>query len=737
MRIFFTSLLLLMLSINGFAYNAGVWQAIDPNYVPSQGKQVIKPERLRAYMLNTDYFKQLLFSVSDKPENASEIELPMPDGSFRTFEVWQCHIMQPELEKRYAEIKTYSGYAKDNAAATVKLDFTEKGFHAMVYDGNNTSLIDPYSNVNDGYYICYYKRDYHRPENSRQICAISDTVQNTSIEKNTRKGAMRLVNGNELRTYRMALACTGEYAQAVDGSVPTTAGVLSVMTTNLNRINGVYERELAVRFQLVNREDTIIFLSPSSVYSNNNIFAMLSQNQFVCDSRIGNANYDIGHVFSTGPGGVAQIGSICRSSMKGEGTSGSTTPTGDVFDIDYTEHELGHQLGGIHTFNDDSHGSCAGNMDTTGSYEPGGGSTLMAYAGVCAGDDIQAHSDAYFHASSLKLITETLNDPAVSSCPIITLSGNKPVGLPAFATSYNVPYLTAFELSAPAAIDSVADTLTSYCWEEWDLGDYGATFKDTHKGGPIFRSFSPTTVRNRVFPCIRAVVNDSLNYQGEKVPDSARSMVFKLTVRDIYNGIGAYLIPDDSIRLNVIKTGFPFTVTNPNTSLNWVDTVATISWNVSRTDLPPINCQYVDIYLSVDGGYTYPYILKSHVPNTGVTTVSVPELTTKQARVKIKGEGNVFFDISDKDFSIGVYADDVAIYPNPTGKLNNNILYLRLDNDNTYDVAIFNAIGQRMYDTKGTRQFNINTMGWASGVYFVKLRSEQSGKHTQKSFVVR
>jgi len=736
MRKFITSILLLTLSLHCLAYTSGVWEAVNPNYVPGQGKQLIKPTRFAAYLLNTDYFHQLLFSIADRPASAQEIELPMPDGSFRSFKVWQCHIMLPLLEKEYADIRTLSGYATDNPSVTVKLDYTLKGFHAMIYDGVNTALIDPYSNGNDGYYMCYYKHDYNRPESSRQVCGVSDTIQNSTQAKSL-NSAMRQVNGNMLRIYRLALACTGEYAQAVDAPTPNRAGVLSVMTTNLNRINGVYERELAVTFQLVNNEDTLIFLSPSSDYTNSNIFALMGQNEFVCDSRIGNANYDIGHVFSTGPGGVAQISCICRTSMKAEGTSGSATPTGDAFDIDYTAHEMGHQLGGIHTFNDDSHGSCAGNMDTTGSYEPGGGTTLMAYAGVCAGDDLQAHSDAYFHAASLKLIIETLNDPAVSSCPVMTISGNKPVSLPAFATSYNIPYLTAFEFSAPAATDSVADTLTTYCWEEWDRGDFGAAFNNTHKGGPIFRSFSPSTSQTRIFPCLRAVLNDSLGYLGEKAPDSARTLVFKLTVRDIYNGIGAHLIPDDSIQLNVINTHFPFTLTSPNTQVNWVDTVATISWNVSRTDLPPINCAYVDLYLSTDGGNTWPYILKSHVPNTGVTTVTVPDIVTKTARVKIKAENNVFFDISDKNFNIGIYSDDVVLYPNPTGRESNNVLYLRLDNNDSYNIAVYNTLGQRLFTDKGTRLFNINTQGWASGVYFVKLEDEQSGKHTQKSFVVR
>ncbi|MBA3828236.1 MAG: T9SS type A sorting domain-containing protein [Taibaiella sp.] len=720
-----------------YADNSSVWQLIPKH---ASGNTLLQPAQAIYYSLDTNSLWGQLHALPDDPAKAKLIDLPMPSGTFRTFRMWRTHIMLPGMEARYAAIQTYNAAAVDDARVSGKIDITCKGFHAMIFDGENTSFIDPFSDVNDGYYTCYYRRDYHRPLGNNMTCATEDDSAKMNNSIYGGKGAqMRLTNGNQLQTYRLALACTGEYAIAVSGiAVPTKALVLSAITTSINRVNGVYERELSITMQFVSNEDTLIFLKDTvGSYSNFNGINMLTQNQDTIDRRIGPANYDIGHVFSTGGTGIAQIACVCRNSMKAEGVTGKLNPVGDSYDIDYVAHEMGHQFGADHTFNDNNNGSCGGNANFLQSYEPGSGSTIMAYAGICDNDNLQVHSDAYFHAVSLYKIVTYTHTPFVATCAMATTIGNKAPSLPAFSASYNIPFLTPFEITAPSTIDSVADTSHTYCWEEWDLGDYGATFANTHISGPIFRSLMPATSSTRVFPKIDMLVKNITNYLGEKLPDVARKMNFRLTSRTIYNGVGSINIPDDSIHVNVINTATPFSIIYPTVGgIIWhKDSSQGILWKVSNTDASPINCTHVDIYLSIDGGYTYPYLLLAGIPNSGFAAVQAPDITTTHARIKIKASDNIFFNISNNDFSIET-GGSIDVYPVPAGPATGNVVHIHSFNTDRYQFVVYNIAGKRIMTDYATEQYDINIATWAKGIYYIKLWNARTGSAIIKSIVV-
>lgn len=713
------------------------------------------PEKALIYTMLEEDIKMQLADMPADPAKGRVVEIPIADGSFRSFRVWRTPMMPAELAAKYPEIGTYTGEAIDNPNITAKLDYTTYGFHAIVFDGINISMVDPVENNQPGYYTVHYKRDETRSPGSMMPCGVTSEAafRPGKTMDVTPHVAQRTSNGYTLRTYRLALACNSQYASAVTSlSAPTIAQVFSKMVTSMNRINGVYEREFSVSMNFVAHEDTLIWNVPYGGPNGNDPFASynndasscLLTNQTVCDSRIGDANYDIGHVFTTGAGGLSEIGVVCLSGAKAQSVTGQPQPYGDGFDIDYVSHEMGHEYGAEHPFNDALNGSCSSNtIYPPSAYEPGSGSTIMAYAGICPPDDLQPHSDPYFHAQSLQEIQSYTMAGMGDVCAVHTPTNNKLVSLPAFTASYTIPYLTPFELTAPTAIDSVADTLITYCWEEWNLGDVGQTLVQTHLAGPIFRSYDPTTSPTRVFPRIGMVLADSLSNagtegaQGEKAPDSARYLTFKLSVRDIFQGNGCFVIPDDSVHLDVINTGSGFSVTSQgNAGGEYLgNSPVVVSWNIAKTNVAPINEGNVDIYMSADGGYTWPYQVGTFINNGSATIILPnPDTTIHQGRLKVKGTGNVFFNVNKSDFVVYPNSspnNNIQVYPSPV----HNVLHIYSGDKGILQMMICDIAGRVVKRGEVIGELDIAVNELARGVYIVKLIDDKNQKTIKKIVV--
>ncbi|MES2702562.1 MAG: zinc-dependent metalloprotease family protein [Bacteroidota bacterium] len=674
-----------------------VWTKVPESAAPSRSLMRIQPVHYAVYTLNEAALKPLMFNLSTAPEEGIIISLPMADGSSKDFKVWAAPMLQGRLAERYADIRTFTGVAVNDQRITAKLDFTVFGFHAVVFESGNTCLIDPYDIYHDGYYVVHYKRDERRAYGSHMKCEVEDnnavagktpmTFTQSRLPKMTPlktgarpKQALRLVDGWRTRTYDIAVSANSFYCQAATGlPSPTIAQCLSVITTTMNRVNGVYNREFSVQMNFVANEDTLIWPTATGSINgsdpffadNSNASNCLTINQTVVTARIGTANYDIGHIFTTGAGGLASLGIVCNNSFKAQGVTGSSMPVGDAYDIDYVAHEVGHQFGSSHTFNNNTDGSCSGNASATHAYEPGSGATIMDYAGICSPDNLQPHSDPYFSASSLQQI-DTLLKGAENTCATTALSGNKPAYVAPFTATYNIPYKTPFELTGPVAIDSVADTATTYCWYQWNLGatgasgDNGKRLNQTFITGPIFRSFQPVYTPYRCFPKTSMVLAGVLSdagidgAEGEKVPDTARYLTFKMAVRAIITGNGALTVNDDTIHINASATGVAnahrgFRVTSQGTTgiVYTGGTTQTVTWNVVGTNAAPVSAATVDIYMSTDGGNTWPYTI-GNFPNTGTASVTIPNpgSSTAAARIKVKGGGNIFFNVNSNNFTV-------------------------------------------------------------------------------------
>jgi len=634
-----------------FAINP-LWQKIGNKNLQLQGERKIIPQQTNVVKLNDAAFRTLQLTIPTEASGQSKmIDLPTPDGTLKSFKVFERTTMEQELADRYQMIKTYEAICVENPAVTAKLDYTPFGFHAMVFDNDKTYFIDPYTNINTGYYNCYYKKGYTRTQLNRQPCGtigkptiVTDYDNSANRVTTPNNGVTNISSTGIKRTFRLALACTIEYSAAVGGPTPTKASVLAAMVTSVNRINGVYEKELSIHMNLVARNDTLIFITSDS-YINDDGGTMLGQNQTICNNRIGNANYDIGHVFSTGGGGVAYLGVVCDNADKAKGVTGLDDPTGDAYDIDYVAHEMGHQFGGNHTFNAVS-GSCSGNRESGVAYEVGSGTTIMAYAGICNNNNPQPHSDDYFHRASLNEIYTYISS---TSCAVTSNAGNAAPTVSSYVSTYTIPYKTSFEISA-AATDPNGHPI-NYCWEEWDLGPQGNWNGANNTRAPILRSFLPSVSATRTFPMYDSLIKNSIKYLGEVLPETARDTKFRCTVRNINtDGYGAFNAPEENLTVKSVVTTDLFRVTSfPAASTFNGGTQQTINWNVAATTAAPVSCANINIYLSLDSARTFPYILAANTPNDGSQIVTIPNVITNNAsaRIKVKGSGNIFFDLND------------------------------------------------------------------------------------------
>lgn len=661
------TLLLITLTNAVFAQNSFFQDAGENNSILTTGERVIIPSKFRNAVLDLQSMKSFLFSL---PSEASAIanrnqmpviRIPMPDGKTAEFRVWESSIQEPGLQAKFPDIKTFAGQGITDPYATVRLDIGPNGFHAQVLTVNGSYYIDPYARGEVNNYISYFRTDLLKANTF--LCEVPD---NPSQLNGPVTEAACL--GTDLRTFRLAVACTGEYAQAPGIAAGTNAATLhNAIVTTVNRVVGVYEKEVSIRMILVANNNLVEFLNAATdpFNGNNNANVLINESQTVIDNFIGSANYDIGHTFSTGGGGLAQLNSPCGPS-KARGITGSPFPTGDPYDIDYVAHEMGHQFGGNHSM------SGCGSSPSTTKYEVGSGTTIQAYAGICGGENIQPNSDPYFHGISFDEISNFVVSGGGAGCAVVTATGNTlPVIAPLANNGVSIPPSTPFTLSA-SATDVNGDALT-YNWEQWDFNPGGGVSWNAGATGPVnnsyplFKSRVPKIVGERTFPDIAVILagypanpaGTMGGLKGETLSPVARAMKFKLTVRDNRAGGGGVASAGAGgcqsatvFQVNVAGTT-PFTVSAPNGGENYPGgTSQTITWNNAGTTAAPFNVTNVRITLSTDGGLTYPTVLSASTANDGSESLVIPAVVTSTARIRIEAIGNIFFDISNADFII-------------------------------------------------------------------------------------
>ena len=643
------------------------WEKIKNT--PSEKTSILKnfdKNKYQLFSLNLDNFKILLADVPSRKNIGSSpmvvINFPDKTGNMERFQVSETSTLAPEIAIKYPNIKTYVGFSLDNPGGRIRFSVTPQGLKTMSTYPNKPALFTvPLNKGDESLYITY--------DRSMRIDSKKDfecLTENENVPIKEIISFNRDANDQILRTLRIAISTTGEYTNFWDDGDDTNGDAqedaLAALVSTLNRTNEVFEVDMAITFQLVTGTEIIYPTSSTDPYTG----SFNSQLQSTLTSEVGESNYDIGHLFNYGGnnGNAGCIGCVCVDGQKGSGFSSHSFTDNDggpnmddFFDIDYVPHEIGHQMGGNHTFSQSNEG-------TGVNYEPGSGTTIMGYAGITGANDVQDHSDPYFHYGT---INQVLNNLDTRTCWTSSEITNNPPVADA-GDDYTIPQGTAFKLVGSATDSDEKDVLT-YTWEQVDSGTTtSSNFGPTKTSGAVWRSRPPSSNPTRYMPVRSRVLSGELteanpqetedNTSWETVSTVGRALNFALTVRDRSetNGVGQFPQSDfDFMTVTVDGDSGPFAVTSQTTNETWnVGESQTVTWDVAGTDTGSVNTSSVNIYLSTDGGLTFPFSAASNVANDGSHTFSVPPADgdSDQLRVMVEGNDNIFYAINSTNFSL-------------------------------------------------------------------------------------
>jgi chitodextrinase len=639
-----------MTSIAFAQQKATFWKTTTKSNKIALESRMILPEN-HLFELNVTALKTTLASSTQRSGlvNTSNVTISLPnaDGQMENFRVYENSTMDSALQARYSEIRSYVGIGIENPTLTAYFSVSPLGFKSMVLGGDRSAVfIEPITQDLTTYTV-YRKSDKAASLNKFE-CSVIDVVT-PQVNQNT---ARPNADDGMLRTFRLAMSCTGEYTVYFGG---TKALALAAINASMTRVNGVFEKDFGVHMNLIANTDLVIYTSaatdPYSAAAS--MSSWNAQLQSTLTSVIGEANYDIGHLFgaSGGGGNAGCIGCVCVNGSKGSGITSPADgiPSGDNFDIDYVAHEIGHQFGGNHTFTHSNEG-------TGVQMEPGSGSTIMGYAGITS-LDVQPHSDAYFHAVTIQQVT---NNIKTKTCQTNTATGNA-VPTANAGLDYTIPKSTPFMLTG-AGTDANGDALT-YNWEQMDSQTTAAVPSATKTSGVNFRSYNSTTTPTRYFPRMASVLTGATTTAGteltvEALSSVARTMNFRVTVRD--NHAGGPANNSDDMIVTVNATAGPFSVSAPNTAVSYAGgSSQTVTWVVGGTTANGVNCANVDVLLSTDGGNTWSTILAA-TPNDGTEAVTIPNTPGTTNRIMVKGTNHIFFDVSNTNFTITAGSTDTV-----------------------------------------------------------------------------
>ncbi len=741
-------LLALVLSFGQMlAQKGSIWNKVSQKETSTLNKirPNVEDEGELYFSVDATSFKQTLANASDKFSGQAGVvvEFPNMNGQLEQFNVWENSNMTPDLQAKFPQIRAYVGKGITDAGATIHFSVSPQGIQTMVLRANNGAEFLEALDKEATAYVLFNKRNRNQPRGAFNCTTVDTPLDLNVLESMNLYGKS---SNKKYKTMRLALSCTAEYSAAFGATSSAQVGlVIAAMNNTMTRVNGVYEKDLAVHLNMIDNTALIYYDATTDPYSDAaSMSNWNSELQANLTATITEAAYDIGHMFgaSGGGGNAGCIGCVCTNGSKGSGITspGAGLPQGDSFDIDYVAHEMGHQMGGNHSFTFSSEGTVA-------QTEPGSGSTIMGYAGITS-YDVQAHSDPIFCYKNINQIQTNLN---TKTCPVsVTMANNTPVVNA--GSDYTIPVGTAFMLTGTASDADASDVLT-YLWEQNDTGGTSALSGASSRvsgakaTGPNFRTFKPSANLFRYFPQMGKILGGTLaiatasNSNWESVSTVARTLNFTFTARD--NQAGGGQTATDAMVITVNATGGAFSVSSQaTTGISYMQgSTQTVTWVPGSTASAPFNSPTVDILMSTNVSTALETFnattptspnpttwttIAAGVPNNGSYDVTIPLTApvSSTCRFMVKAVGNVFLAVNSKNFAISVLGneefgglDNFALYPNP----NQGDFTVKFESSTTNDIAI------AVYDMRGRNVFEKSYANTGMFSQDLKLDNVQAG----------
>lgn len=607
--------------------------------------------------------------------NGVFVNIPNVNGKIERFEVWESSNMAPDLQAKYMDIRSYVGRSTTDPSAYLRFSISPQGFSSLILRSGISEYIEPYTTDSKSYIVYDSNMRKQNAAEKGFECNVIGEAESTIDESSGRV----LTAGTNV--YRLALSVTGEYSQyhLTKNGIPSTATdaekkavVLAAMNASLTRLNGVYEKDLSIHYNLIAETESLIFLNPSTDpyvagggpdTANSGINATLGASATTL--------YDLGHLIDKKDANGAAYGGtssgLCKTSLKAGGWTAHQIPETATFDIDYVAHEMGHQMGAGHTYT-----FTTNQQDRL--QEPGSGSTIMAYTGIIGALDVQYNSHDNYHYSSITQIKNRIN---TTTCGV-----NVPYTLPvpnlSAGADYVIPHTTPYVVRATTTdTNSAAYT---YSFEQIDqasgtqVGASSFTYL-TKPTGPNFRALPPTDKPYRYFPNLNIVLAGVNTTRWESLNSNARDLNFGVTLRN--NNPVEPNIAQDAMKVTVNASAGPFVVTAPTFGQALSSGAnLTVTWNVANTTAAPINTANVNIKLSKDGGQTFTTLL-ANTPNDGTESVVLPAgSTSENAFIMVEAVNNIYYAVSPSfviDYSVNGESCATYTYTGPAVTITNGI----------------------------------------------------------------